>query len=409
MKNRAPLILSMAVVIFAGVLVLFSGVYAARADSPSRGYSPASETVAGLGDSLYGSSGQKISLDVRSIDLKDLLSALALKMDLNIVLIEGSQAKVTLQLEDVSPRQALELVLQSHGLDYLQQGDIVIVGKPEVLKKDFFSQMVLTRFNTYFITSGELMGLIGDLGIPITGLTIDTNPNVIWAQGTVQELKKVRELIYAVDTAENQLSLAYKTLTLTQISPDRAVDVLNRAGIELDKYFYLDNQLLVFDRELFNRWGQVEELFKRLDVQSAIEQKVFVYQLKNIVADDAAKRLDDFGLNGVKTILSNNERFSREFIVICPPHLESQVRSALVVLDGTRQKVRVPVDKKSGAGAHAALNARRGLLSQLSGVPVGSMYISGNLSGDNDNPEYVLWVEETPDRIELIKDLIGAL
>lgn len=396
-------------IIFTADLLYFTWANPAEADAAPWSYTALPEPVAGVTKSFHDSdSGPKITLDVKDIEIKDLLSALALKMGVNMVLIENTSDRVSFQFQDTSAHQAFELVIQSQGLDYLQQGDIIIVGLPEALKKDFFNQMVLTRFNTYYITSGKLVELIGNLGLTVQNVTTDS-PNVIWAQGTVQELKKVRELIYAVDTPENQLSTEYKTLTLTQISPDRAVDMLKAAGIELKNYFFLNNQLLVFDRELFPRWGQIEELFKGLDVPSAVKQKVFVYQLKNIVAADAAKGLVEFGYEDVKAVTSNNDKFGREVIVICPPHLESQVRNTLIVLDGSRQKVRVPVDKLSGKGAHAGLNAKRSLLSELSGVPVGSMYISGNLSGDSDNPEHVLWVEETPDKIELIKNLISEM
>ena len=394
------------------VLSLFAWCLAvpAAADAPSAKPVTPAPTM-GVTDSVFDSagSGQKITMDVRGIDLRDLLSALAVQMGVNIVLVESTSPKVSLQLKDTTPREALEVAIQSQGLAYTQQGDIIVVGKPETLKKDFFSQMVLTRFNTYFITAPELDKLIKDLGIPLRSVKLESNPNVIWCQGTVEELKKVRELIYAVDTVENQQTLEFRTLNLTQISPDRAVEILYQAGIPVQYFVLLDNRLLVFDRALFPRWGQVEQLFKSLDVPEAANQRVFVYQLKNIAAGDAAERLSQFGFYGVTAITSNIDKFSREIIVMCPPHLESQVRNVLTVLDGTRQKVRVPVHTLSGKGAHSGLNSMRSLLSQMSGVPVGSMYISGNLSGDSDLPEYVLWVEETPDKIQLIKDLIEEM
>ena len=395
------------------VLSLFAWCLAvpAAADAPTANReSPA--PIMGVTDSVLDSgSGQKITMDVRGIDLRDLLSALAVQMGVNIVLVESTSPKVSLQLKDTTPREALEVAIQSQGLAYTQQGDIIVVGKPETLKKDFFSQMVLTRFNTYFITAPELDKLIKDLGIPLKSVKLESNPNVIWCQGTVEELKKVRELIYAVDTVENQQTLEFRTLNLTQISPDRAVEILYQAGIPVQYFVMLDNRLLVFDRALFPRWGQVEQLFKSLDVPEAANQRVFVYQLKNIAAADAARGLSQFGYQGVKAIISTEtgEKFSREVIVICPAYLESQVRNALMVLDGTQQKVRVPVYRQKGSGAHSGLNAMRSLLSQMSGVPVGSMFISGNISGVSDNPEYILWVEETPVNIQLIKNLIEEM
>ena len=136
--------------------------------------------------------------------------------------------------------------------------------------------------------------------------------------------------------------------------------------------------------------------------------------MKNIVAADAAKWLETFGFDDVKTVSHNNDRLGKELLVICPPELETQVRSALGSLDGTRTKTKMPVltvkgSSESGSNSHQGLVATRELLSELSGVPVGSFTISGNLSGDWKNPMYALWVEETPDNIMLIKDLIKEL
>jgi len=100
--------------------------------------------------------------------------------------------------------------------------------------------------------------------------------------------------------------------------------------------------------------------------------------------------------------------------MLCPPELENQVRSALGSLDGTRTKTKMPVltvkgSSESGSNPHQGLVTTRELLSELSGVPLGSFAISGNLSGDGKNPMYALWVEETPDNIMMIKDLIKEL
>lgn len=254
-----------------------------------------------------------------------------------------------------------------------------------------------------------MKSLLGELGLDMTSVTVNTNQNAIWVQGTVQAVKKVREVIYSVDNMENQVSLEHKIVTLNQISPERAVELLASAGVELKRYVLLDNRLLVFDPEVLSRWDQVQTLLSQLDSQAANKNKVFVFQLKNIVAGDAADRLSEFGFSEVKTITYNYDRFGHELMVLCPPYLEAQLRSALVSMDVTRQATRVPVLKEGGETAHSKLNAMRSLLSDLSGVPVSKMHISRNISGDNDNPEYVLWVEETPDKSQLIKDLIDEI
>ncbi|BAF59334.1 hypothetical membrane protein [Pelotomaculum thermopropionicum SI] len=379
---------------------------------------PAGSGVYGQFDYYAAGDGGTVSLDLRGADLRDVLSALAIKLGVNIVVVNTKPVEVNLKADGVTARQALEMVVQSNGLAYLQSGDLIVVGEAGSLRKDFFSQMILTRFDTWYVPAAKIIAMIKELGLDdsLKVLSIDTNPNVFWAQGTVQSLRKVRELVSAVDTAENresavssQVPLEYRTLTLTQIPPSRAVELLKEAGVEITHCLKLDNRLLVFDRTLFPMWDQVESLVAQLDIQPANKYKVFVYQLKNIVAADAAARLKEFGFEDVKTVTYSNDRFGRELLVICPPYLETSVRSALSSLDGVRSKTKMPVLTMTGTSSYEGLVAVRELLSELSDVPIGSFSISRNLSGDEDNPVYALWVEETPDRIMLIKDLIGEL
>jgi type IV pilus assembly protein PilQ len=392
---------------------------------PARASGNSSPTVPGARDAFdpiaYGGGGN-IHLDVRGVDLRDVLSALAIKMGANIVIVNNEPIDVTFKADAVTPKKAFEMIIQSNGLAYLQNGDLLVVGEAGTLDKDFFSQMLLTRFDTSYVPAEKIVAMIKELGMDesLKVLSIDTNPNVFWAQGTVQSLRKVKELVYAVDTEDNKenvLSLTpleYKTITLTQIPPSRAVELLEEAGVEIKRHLYLDNRLLVFDRELFPRWEDVQTFVSQLDFQSANKHKAFVYQLKNIVAAGAAKWIETFGFYDVKTVSHNNDRLGKELLVICPPELENQVRSALGSLDGTRTKTKMPVltvkgSSESGSNPHQCLVTTRELLSELSGVPVGSFTISGNLSGDGKNPMYALWVEETPDNIMLIKDLVKEL
>ena len=373
------------------------------------GATPAFSTITATGGYLFGGDGGKISMDVRDADLRDILSALAVTMGVNIILLETKPEKIDFKVENITARQALELIVQQRGLAYLQNGNTIVVGEPGKLKDDFFNQMILVKFDLFYIPSHEISELLSELGIEQDNILVYTNPRAIWVQGTAQSLQKVQQLINAVDTQENRLSLDYKILATTHISTGRVVELLDQVGIELERYVELDNRLLVFDRELFPHWEPVQELVQQLDGPAANEHKAFVYHLKNIVAGDAAERLDEFGFSEVKGITYNYDRFSKELLVICPPNLEARVRSALVSLDQTRQKTKVPVLTESGEKARNRVHAMRDLLSELSGVSISDMHISRNLSGDRDNPKYVLWVEETPDKAQLIKDLIDEM
>jgi type IV pilus assembly protein PilQ len=77
--------------------------------------------------------GEKISLDLKDADLKDVLATFGKLAHINIAVDPEVHGSVTVQLHDVSWDQALELILQSNGLGYILEGNVLRVGTPAKL------------------------------------------------------------------------------------------------------------------------------------------------------------------------------------------------------------------------------------------------------------------------------------
>ena len=263
---------------------------------------------------------------------------------------DSSSIEISFKAENMKPEQALDIIIQSQGLDYLRQGNLVVVGKPGTLDKDFFNQMLLTRFDTSFVPAEKIRGLINELGVPVKNVYIDSNPNVFWIQGTAGAQQKVREIVSAVDRRENGVGMKYRSLYLTQISPRRLVELFHNAGLELKHYVILGSRLVVFDRQLLpvgTRWKDWPGNW----MYSMPARKKCFYRLRNLTAQEAAdklKLLDFSGEGGAvrmaqegrgKTITFNYAQFSRELLVVCPAYLEDEVR-ALGSLDTAMERSR---------------------------------------------------------------------
>lgn len=274
----------------------------------------------------------------------------------------------------------------------------------------FRSLAILKRFGLSYVSADKVKPIAATLEIPVKVITVDVNPRAIWAHGTEDSLDRFEELINILDRPENQdvMSLQYKTITTTYISPVRMVEILNDMGLVPNRYVVVKNKLYVFDEEIVYRWSQVMSILKEMDIPDAADQTVFVYQLKYTTAKDTAERLET-AFPDVRTVTFNYPELSREMVVLCPPHMSPEVTKTLSVLDGFRQKIRLPVDSRKGDLAVEKLMAIRVLIKELVDVPVGSMYISENLSADSEEPWHVLWVEETPEKIKQIEDLLDQL
>ena len=93
--------------------------------------------VLGLGSGLAQVASEKsptlISLDVRQMDLQDLLRLIAEKANVNIIAGSGVTGSVTLRLKNVDLWQALETVLRTSGFAYREEDGVIRVVKAEEL------------------------------------------------------------------------------------------------------------------------------------------------------------------------------------------------------------------------------------------------------------------------------------
>jgi len=92
---------------------------------------PTPSASVGTQESRY--SAEKISLDLKDADLKDVLATFAKLEGINIAVDPEVHGSVTVQLHDVPWDQALELILRSNGLGYVLEGNVVRVGIPAKL------------------------------------------------------------------------------------------------------------------------------------------------------------------------------------------------------------------------------------------------------------------------------------
>lgn len=81
-------------------------------------------------------SGKKISLDFKNADIHDVLRIVADVSGLNVVATDDVKARVTLRLVEVPWDQALDVVLQSNGLEKNRTGNVITVSTTKRLETE---------------------------------------------------------------------------------------------------------------------------------------------------------------------------------------------------------------------------------------------------------------------------------
>lgn len=89
---------------------------------------------------FYGTSfaqAAPVSLNVTNAEVRDVLTALAAVGGVNLVADDSVTGRITIQLQEVSFETALELVTKTKGLVYHTLGNVIVVGTPGQISRNF--------------------------------------------------------------------------------------------------------------------------------------------------------------------------------------------------------------------------------------------------------------------------------
>ncbi|HOJ11283.1 MAG TPA: LysM peptidoglycan-binding domain-containing protein [Clostridiales bacterium] len=254
-----------------------------------------------------------VSITFKNADLRDILSTLALAMNVNIILAE-EPVTASFQIKNTAPRTALDYLLKTLGLEYVESGNLIVVGNSETLQRDFMNQMTLTRFNLKYITSDIISSQIDALGISVKKITLENNEKAIWVQGTPPSLSKVRELISMIDLKENSPD-ENKTENGINLSSFKLEYVTAQTLDKLIHQMGINSKTLIVDANPRTIWvdaaGQalkdIEQLIQKVDVvdnyaiESTMPLELIPYKLSFVSPEDLNEIIQETGID-VKTI-----------------------------------------------------------------------------------------------------------
>jgi type IV pilus assembly protein PilQ len=198
--------------------------------------------------------GQKLSLNFQSIDVRSVLQVIADFTKFNIVTSDTVTGTVTLRLEDVPWDQALNIILQSKGLDMRKKGNVIWVAPKEEIagreKLDFESQAVAQnmeplRTQSFQINYAKAVDIVGKLKEDVTAavtagaagaaattapvaaskgqvlsgrgtLFADARTNQIFVTDTAASLERVQQFIAKVDVPLRQVLIEARLVVASE-------------------------------------------------------------------------------------------------------------------------------------------------------------------------------------------------
>lgn len=228
-----------------------------------------------LDEAVFPGLATKISLDLRGMDMVEVLKFLATKGNFNIVASPDVQGRATLILTDVSVRDALDIVLVSNGLAIERRGTILYVmsGKSyeEIYGHRYGDPRQSLIVQLTYANPGQVGALLGNVKSAVGRIVVDEPTATLALLDTPGILTQMQTLISTVDLPTIQRQLPTET-RVVGLQFAKAEDVKAEVAsvltpdvgqLRLDKR---SNALIVTDVPA--RLPQIEQLIKAFDARN---------------------------------------------------------------------------------------------------------------------------------------------
>lgn len=176
-----------------------------------------------------GYTGQRLSLNFQSIEIRALLQIIADFSDFNVVTSDSVTGTVTLRLKDVPWDQALDIILQSKGLDKRRSGNVLLIApKDELAAKEQvdleakkkiadLEPMRMQAFQLNYtkalevangLTGSGSAGGAGTRMLSARGSVIaESRTNQLFVTDIPAKLEEIQALIARIDVAQRQVMI----------------------------------------------------------------------------------------------------------------------------------------------------------------------------------------------------------
>ncbi len=167
--------------------------------------------------------GEKLSLNFQNVEVRAVLNVIADFTDLNIITSDTVSGSITLRLKDVPWDQALDIILQTRGLDMRKSGNVIWIAPRDELatreKLALESQQQITDleplrtevFQLNYHKAEAFVKVLTDEKNRILSkrgsAVIDPRSNKLFIQDTPARLEEVRRVIAGVDVPVRQVMI----------------------------------------------------------------------------------------------------------------------------------------------------------------------------------------------------------
>jgi len=225
-----------------------------------------------------------ITLDIKGMDILDVLKILSMKSGLNIVAGKNVTGKVTIFLKDVNVWDALQIILVANNLAYEKQGGIINVMTDKdyelIYGEKYYDKKKVYIARLKYVKAADASKALLQAKTSIGKVIADDGSNTIVMMDTPSSILQMKEMLDEIDTPTQTKVFPLKYAKADDVEKKVAELVTKNVGfIKIDAR---TNKIAVTDTpEQLEKIEKVITAFDQKDAQVMIEAKILEVTLNN--------------------------------------------------------------------------------------------------------------------------------
>jgi len=240
------------------------------------------------------SQGQKkphtISLDIKGMDIVDVLKLISKEGDIDIIAGKNVAGKVSMFLKDVDVWDAFEIIVVANGLAYDKKGEIVNVMNArdyEVMHgKAFDDKKILKTYKLQYADAEKLSASLAQIKSPLGKVLVDEASNSLIVLDVPDAIADIERVIRETDTMTEPLQTKVFELNYAESGKitEKLQEILTkeRGIIKTDER---SNKLVVIDYP--SKLSQIEQIIDAFDEKT--RQVLIEAKIVQVTLSDAYK------------------------------------------------------------------------------------------------------------------------
>lgn len=217
------------------------------------------------GDAQMTTASERISLDIKGMDIIDVLKMLSAKTELNLVIDKNVAGRVTVFLKDVMPGDALDVILASNDLVQKKEAGItrIMTGQDyeQLFGTKFYNARELLRIPLKYAKPQDMLLVLNQIKSSVGTIVTDEGTSTLILYDTKEKNEAMAKMVESMDapleTKVFKLSYAKAQDVATSLQD---VVTKNISSIKVDAR---SNQVIITDYE--TKLKKIKEMVATLD------------------------------------------------------------------------------------------------------------------------------------------------